>query len=930
MTMKLMEKCKSTFLLLGILAGVSLLLSCSNADGISSGKGSLDMDVEADSLSGMLRVKVGRVKVVLGTQDEQARLNERPQMTVLMNYSFSLGQHEVTCEEFNALMKGETGLVLDCSGKKMPATNLTYFDAVLYANARSREEGFDSAYSYNSVVLDADNHCTNLDGFEFHPEKDAYRLPTEAEWVLVAGLNWKPEDGWNSQNSDYRLHEVCSASNEVDMPCDMAGNAMEWANDWKGYFRDTIIENYVGAPDGGGIGERVVKGGSYRNAASSITLYGRGDVYTVTSATRADYVGFRLAFGRIPNASWLESNGTAVLTRVEPVATMSTLYSLTKTFKMRLAFRSDITGNLAYIDYASGSLWMYEINDSLEVYHPEISPDGEKVAFCTGLEGVSGKSSVYVRDLNPWGTNIVKLDVENAAIPRWRVLENGDTAIVYVTSAENNRDETAFRALSTWQVVFKDGAFGEPEKLFDGAFHGGISEDETLAVTGARLLRARVAEKGSTVMSSAVDTVWYNGEQACNASLSKDGTKRTLFLDFGGKTGREFVGEDYDTHERLLIVDSTGKLIQSVAAPAGYTFDHSEWVADHNYAVVTLVNTNGMHQVISLVNLADGSIIDLAEGDELWHPNLWIKNRQLTNIDPSLSLDSAGAYLTTEVHELEQGRFRIKLELFWKKIDSIQVYLAGSSRMEMGVNPDLYPESQMFNMGVSGIDPVRDYYFVKNYALNHTKNMKAIALSVDMDGWHCDEDHLRLVLFGGVGYTYDANHGFWKDGLPEGFIDAAEHAFPASASEMIQFSDRGGLTPPSRGWEADAIEILKDSVFSEEEMGCLNARLADLMEVVNLASEKQIYVIGIIFPQAPQYRETGALGLYGLQRSVAKKKIAYLDSIAKANPYFVLMDENKMGEHDYTDEMAQNRDHLSHIGAIQMTTRLDSLIKTLK
>ena len=175
----------------------------------------------------------------------------------------------------------------------------------------------------------------------------------------------------------------------------------------------------------------------------------------------------------------------------------------------------------------------------------------------------------------------MKLDVENAAIPRWRVLENGDTAIVYVTSAENNRDETAFWALSTWQVVFKDGAFGEPEKLFDGAFHGGISEDETLAVTGARLLRARVAEKGSTVMSSAVDTVWYNGEQACNASLSKDGTKRTLFLDFGGKTGREFVGEDYDTHERLLIVDSTGKLIQSVAAPAGYTFDHSEWVADH-------------------------------------------------------------------------------------------------------------------------------------------------------------------------------------------------------------------------------------------------------------------------------------------------------------------------------------------------------------
>ena len=102
------------------------------------------------------------------------------------------------------------------------------------------------------------------------------------------------------------------------------------------------------------------------------------------------------------------------------------------------------------------------------------------------------------------------------------------------------------------------------------------------------------------------------------------------------------------------------------------------------------------------------------------------------------------------------------------------------------------------------------------------------------------------------------------------------------------------------------------------------------MAIVDIASERDIYVIGIIFPQAPQYRETGSFGLYGLQRSVAKKKIAYLDSLAKAKPYFVLMDENKMGNHDYTDEMAQNRDHLSYKGAVQMTARLDSVLKTLK
>ena len=42
------------------------------------------------------------------------------------------------------------------------------------------------------------------------------------------------------------------------------------------------------------------------------------------------------------------------------------------------------------------------------------------------------------------------------------------------------------------------------------------------------------------------------------------------------------------------------------------------------------------------------------------------------------------------------------------------------------------------------------------------------------------------------------------------------------------------------------------------------------------------------------------------------------------------MDENKMGDHDYTDEMAQNRDHLSYLGAQKLTARLDSVLKSIE
>ena len=44
----------------------------------------------------------------------------------------------------------------------------------------------------------------------------------------------------------------------------------------------------------------------------------------------------------------------------------------------------------------------------------------------------------------------------------------------------------------------------------------------------------------------------------------------------------------------------------------------------------------------------------------------------------------------------------------------------------------------------------------------------------------------------------------------------------------------------------------------------------------------------------------------------------------------MLLDENKMGAHDYTDNMAKDTDHLSEAGAEQLTHRLDSLLRTLE
>ena len=144
------------------------------------------------------------------------------------------------------------------------------------------------------------------------------------------------------------------------------------------------------------------------------------------------------------------------------------------------------------------------------------------------------------------------------------------------------------------------------------------------------------------------------------------------------------------------------------------------------------------------------------------------------------------------------------------------------------------------------------------------------------------------------------------------------------------FSPRGGVDDECRGWDADGTDVLMDSVFTKQDDRYLDARLNELAEIVDSAAAKNIYVVGIIFPMAPQYKKTGSFGTYGLQRSKYPEKKKKLDSLAKANRYFVLMDENKNGDHDYTDQMSFNRDHLCVAGKKQMTDRLVSVLKTLK
>ena len=249
----------------GTLLYISLsLLVCLTACfdlGSSSTESNPSTYLETLDIEGFALIRSWNNEVTLGTDDESASVNNRPSMKVRFEYDFLIGKHEVTC--------GEMGL--DCADS-LPATNVTYFDAVLYANKLSKSMGFDTAYTYTNATFDDNGACVGLKDLNFLTSVNAFRLPTEAEWSYAAKQSFEPQKSWNANNSNYKLQLVCSSYISADGLCDMAGNAKEWVEDALVKFTSTTVLNFFGVQGGSLLDERVVKGGSFRDDPSDMKV----------------------------------------------------------------------------------------------------------------------------------------------------------------------------------------------------------------------------------------------------------------------------------------------------------------------------------------------------------------------------------------------------------------------------------------------------------------------------------------------------------------------------------------------------------------------------------------------------------------------------------------------------------------------------------
>ncbi|MCF0223501.1 MAG: hypothetical protein HUK20_04465 [Fibrobacter sp.] len=217
----------------------------------------------------------------------------------------------------------------------------------------------------------------------------------------------------------------------------------------------------------------------------------------------------------------------------------------------------------------------------------------------------------------------------------------------------------------------------------------------------------------------------------------------------------------------------------------------------------------------------------------------------------------------------------------------------------------------------------------ENYAMNHIKKLKTIVIALDFDLWSIYDDYGELLYSSAPGYKYDADHNYWKGNTPENMLSYVQAAFPASEMAYASYLPQMGFVANgSLQWGEPLIEM--DSLWGANYTEKFQKHFEQIVKLIDDAAEKNITVVGVVFPQNPAYANTGSFGRYGPQRSVVEKLMECLRTLEKENSNFFVLDENQMGNHDYKDEHALNTDHLSNEGAQQLSLRLDSLLKKIK
>jgi uncharacterized protein (TIGR02171 family) len=931
------DRLKAPLVLVGLAASAQFLIACGDREGGAD-------PVDPIGVGGMRLIRAAGKSFQQGSSGPWAAPNESPPVRNAFTNDFHLDTTEVTQGQFLKVMGYDPVRDSGAFGKgdAYPAYNISWFDAILFCNARGRLSGLDTVYAYNGLKRSAGGRVYDIEGLKVRLDVRGVRLPTEAEWEFAARADGEGEFPWGgladsalargyawySGNSQVSTHPVAGLKPNAFGLYDMAGNVMEWVNDWKGKYPATGGTDFAGARDPGPEADAPVKGGAFKYGLRELRPSNRSATYTTVRSATAEYVGFRCALGAIakPRYSTLDGNWS----ETDPVRLdVTRLENLVEGRPARLVFvnATQNVRHLVFVDYLRTPPRLREFGDAADVFYPVISPDGNWVAYGSRLEGAVNGSTVSIRSLVDSVSPVH--EIGPGFIPRWWVDPTSrDTFLVYTNSAADNTQPQWAETRTLLQKIVNGSPVGSPETLAEGGFHDGRSSDGRWLATGFRTLKVR---DGVTGTSRTLFTAPQNGKpasdtsQVCNVSIAPDSTGRTLFLDFGFEGTSGITGSFYGIHQVAFLADALGKVERWFTAPrteAGW--QDLEWSNAAGFAVSGATDDADRHGRLYLLNLKDGSATHLASGTWLATPGLWLGPVPDSLPATDLDLDSLGHY-NDPATEAEQVQFSGRMAMFWKRHNNLELIFTGSSHVLGGVAPARITKYQTFNMGYSANGWLGQEEWVRNYAMNHCPNLKVMIMEA-FPGWlhYPGGDFTWVAKMGNtLGVRYDRSHGFWKDGLPLRFEAMVARApnpntydWDTLGTAPVETVNWGGdpVTPIESEWGLELPEY-------QENMKRIEALAVDL-------AARKIHLVLVNYPTNPAFKGNAYYGPYGPKLPIATAIIRRFRAMETLSPYIHFYDANDFNNHDYTDADANNSGHLSTAGAIKLTTRLDSLVNT--
>ena len=242
--------------------------------------------------------------------------------TVSFTYNLYVDTTMITQDDYNTIMKNNPSSHKITGNLRLPVARVSWYDAVLYCNARSKRDGLDTVYSYTSVTMSGTS-VSKLVGLTFtaaNLKKSGYRLLTNAEaeycvrahttglwwWTNTTDANQATTDAANyvvwSGNDGGTTQPVASKKPNPFGLYDMTGNLFEWNNDWEAPYVTTPEVDPIGASASNApactlwdatANMKMAKGGGFQNDCN---YHGRTPYhFKWNDNTQDPQVGFRCA-----------------------------------------------------------------------------------------------------------------------------------------------------------------------------------------------------------------------------------------------------------------------------------------------------------------------------------------------------------------------------------------------------------------------------------------------------------------------------------------------------------------------------------------------------------------------------------------------------------------------------------------------------------